>query len=191
MGDQQHANALAVDDSGDERSLLEEVLTTGAAAAREAGAGAHNAVSRRQGPMPRRPRPKPPSTAKAWKQKVRRGALVATDTQRELACVHRRHQDRVQALRSATDGVLWTKTEDERRRPHLTFKTAMRIACAPTHLGLPTLQSALFGNGVAASSVRRARLRVAASLRCLHNAMLSRSMSMWGGGPYQWYVFAY
>ena len=61
----------------------------------------------------------------------------------------------------------------------ITFKTAMRISLAPTHLGVSTLQRILFGDGVSYSSILRSRVRVAQCLRTLHRIRLGLHTESW------------
>ncbi len=121
-----------------------------------------------------------PNTVKTWRQKVRRTSRAVAIGKSSKATLQMAHQQSVEALRHAVDGVLVTKTTTTKQQ-HLTYKTAIRVALAPTHMGLQTLQAALFADGLSASSIRRARLRIAGSLRRLHCMKLATSMTAWAG----------
>ena len=79
---------------------------------------------------------------------------------------------KVTELLEKVDGVLFFKDPAGGKRAPITFKSAMRVALAPTHLGISTLQATIFSGGIGIMGVARCRLRVAQCLRVLYQARL-------------------
>ena len=88
--------------------------------------------------------------------------------------------DHSRKLLKMVDGVLTFKGESNTRaNAEITYQTAMRVALAPTHLGLYTLQRCLFGDDLSPSVIASARLRVAQCLRIMHKANLDLLTEHW------------
>ena len=122
-------------------------------------------------PGPKRMAAPTKSSQQAIRRIDQRVLACKTEKKKALQLVR---QDR-QELLAATDGILRTRGD----QGQVTYRTALRIAAAPSHLGVATLQEVMFGNGTGYGTILRSRLRVAECLRVLQRARLGVNSDQW------------
>ena len=122
-----------------------------------------------------RPREKPRSLRSA-QQQIRR--LDSREVSSRV--VARRVVDGQQAVLrdtvKAMDAVLFCKEDGQ-----LTYQTAMRVAQAPCHLGMCTIQKCLFGEGLGLTAINGLRVRIAQCLRTMHQIRMGLRTEAWAG----------
>jgi hypothetical protein len=122
-----------------------------------------------------RGRPRLPARSiRSAQQQVRR---LASRESSSRVVARRAVDDQQAGLREtvqAMDAVLFCKEDGQ-----ITYKTAMRVAQAPCHLGMCTIQKCLFGEGLGLTAINGLRVRIAQCLRTMHQLRMGLRTEAW------------